>query len=336
VSATTESARRAERLVRWYPPTWRERYGVEFVELLEQEIDERPHSFQRTLNLAFRGTVTRCRELGLASSTLDPSDQPRAAIATVFATSTIFLALALNFWAVAMLSWNSYWKAPASLVVTAWTGVLTVLTVVVIASVVTMFGVLVFVTARRIVKGNGKGLIAPLSFVASSVAVILVATSHVNEYVIARGGIDWDHPGQAIKQLAGVAETQVATINWIWTTPRSLTLASNVFDGLIPIALIVLAISVAVIVRRSNFSVMSHRSSRIALLAVVSAMALFVVCYVGLFASNGVPPSWVFGGPPSYPPLILEFVTMVVMAALAVQTSRRLLKSQRRIALEVS
>jgi hypothetical protein len=28
-------ADRFERLIRWYPPTWRARYGVEFVALLE-------------------------------------------------------------------------------------------------------------------------------------------------------------------------------------------------------------------------------------------------------------------------------------------------------------
>jgi hypothetical protein len=330
VSDTQGSSRRAERLVRWYPAVWRERYGVEFVELLKQEIDERPHDLQRSLNLAYRGSVARCRELGLASSTLNPADQPRAAAATVFVTSTVFVALALNFWAIAMLSWNSYWKAPASLAVTAWTGALTVLAGVVIALVVATFVAVLYVSVRRIVKGQGKRLITPLSLVISSVAVLLVATNNVNQYVIARGGIDWAHPGQAIKQLAGIAQTEVTTVNWIWMSPReSLTLFSNVLDAFIPIALLVLVFSVAVLVRRSNFSFTTYRSGRVALLVVVSAMALFVISYAGLLASNGVPPSWLIGAPTGYPPLILEFVTMVVMAALAVQCYRRLSKGQR-------
>ena len=335
MSGTPNGARRAARLARWYPLIWRERYGVEFVELLEQEISEQPRNLRRSVNIAYRGSVARCRELGLSSSTLNPSDQPRAALATVFVTSAIFGALALNFWSIAMLSWNSYWTAPSSLVATALTGILTVLACVVVALVVVTFFTLLWTAGRRIVKGHAKGLVTSLSLIVSSVILIVIATLNVLRYVVARGGIDWNQPGQAIKQLAGIAGSEVTTINWIWMSPReSLTLSSNVFDGLIPVALLVLVISVGVLIRRTNLSVTAQRSGRIATLVLVSAMALFVIAFGGLVACMSLVS--VFGGPPSFSPLILEFVLMVVMTALAVQALRRLLKSQRPVIVEAS
>jgi hypothetical protein len=57
-------------------------------------------------------------------------------------------------------------------------------------------------------------------------------------------------------------------------------------------------------------------------------MGLFVIAFGGLMVSSGLATPWVVGGQLSYAPLIVELITMVVMAVLALQTFRRLLKSQ--------
>jgi hypothetical protein len=44
VSSARTPRERAARLLRWYPRTWRERYGEEFAELLVADIEERPRS----------------------------------------------------------------------------------------------------------------------------------------------------------------------------------------------------------------------------------------------------------------------------------------------------
>jgi hypothetical protein len=41
------AARKAERLLRWYPRPWRDRYEAEFTELLMADISERPRSPRR-------------------------------------------------------------------------------------------------------------------------------------------------------------------------------------------------------------------------------------------------------------------------------------------------
>jgi hypothetical protein len=321
MSEATHNSRRARRLLRWYPRIWRERYGEEFLDLMEQEIDERPHSLRRSGNIAYRGSVSRLREVGLAASTIDPTDQPRAAVATLFISSAIFALVAMNFWSIAMLTWNSYGSAPASLAETLWTGSLTVLAGLVIAMVVVMFTAVLWTAVRRMAKGEGKGVPALLSLIVASVGFLCYALFNELRYVIARGGIDWAHPGQAIKQLAGVSNSVLGTVNWIWMSPReSLRLGLNYVSGLIPVVFLILAIAAAVLARRINFSVATNRLGRIALWAIAATMIAFVLAFFGLMAMGSALPGWGFDESLGYPPLVVEFVMMVVMAALAIQS----------------
>jgi hypothetical protein len=54
-------ARRATGYLRWYPRVWRSRYGVEFQAHLEAEIEERPISISRALDIALHGVMARFR-----------------------------------------------------------------------------------------------------------------------------------------------------------------------------------------------------------------------------------------------------------------------------------
>jgi hypothetical protein len=56
-------ARRAHRLTSFYPAAWRQRYGDEFEAHLEQEFEEIPHSFSRTLNVVLKGLFTHVKNL---------------------------------------------------------------------------------------------------------------------------------------------------------------------------------------------------------------------------------------------------------------------------------
>ena len=60
-----DGRRRAARLLRWYPRDWRERYGDEFLELLVDDLEERPHSIDRLLDVARSGLVVRLAAAGL-------------------------------------------------------------------------------------------------------------------------------------------------------------------------------------------------------------------------------------------------------------------------------
>jgi len=58
--------RRAARLLRWYPPAWRARYGDEFTELLLAEFAERPRSWRRAGDVARGGLLARLTGAGLS------------------------------------------------------------------------------------------------------------------------------------------------------------------------------------------------------------------------------------------------------------------------------
>jgi hypothetical protein len=75
--------RRARRLLRWYPPSWRARYGEEFAELLLAELEERPRSWRRTANVVASGLLARCTLAGLTSHELSPPEQFRAGLASL-------------------------------------------------------------------------------------------------------------------------------------------------------------------------------------------------------------------------------------------------------------
>jgi hypothetical protein len=53
--------RRATGYLRWYPSAWRVRYGEEFVAHLEAELEERPLSYIRGINIVLHGITARFR-----------------------------------------------------------------------------------------------------------------------------------------------------------------------------------------------------------------------------------------------------------------------------------
>jgi hypothetical protein len=70
VTGARPPAIRAARLLRWYPRPWRDRYGAEFAELVIADIEERPQSAARTLDVARGGVVARLTGAGLAGCPL--------------------------------------------------------------------------------------------------------------------------------------------------------------------------------------------------------------------------------------------------------------------------
>ena len=322
-----ESSRRAYRLLSWYPRAWRQRYGAEFVDLMEQEFAEKPRGFKRTSNIIYKGIVARLREIGLIASPLNSGDQARPAIATVFVVAAVFLALASNFWSVAMLDWNDNWRTPASTPVTVWTAAITVLTGIVVALVLANLLALLWSATRRVVKGRGEAEIrGPLSISLVTMFFLGIALHNTFRFLGSRGAVVWTHPGQAIKLIAGTIEVTASTVLSVWMSPRqALTVDINILYGLIPIALLVLAISVATLVRRMEFAASVTRFVQREVLIVVPAMFLFVVAYFGLIASGNQ--ALGFGQPLSYPPLEVEFGVMTLMAVVGMQAANRLLRN---------
>jgi hypothetical protein len=281
---------------------------------------------RRSSNIMYKGIVARLREIGLVASPLNSSDQARPAIATIFVVAAVFLAFASNFWSVAMLDWNEDWRNPASTAVTIWTGAATVLTGIVVALVLANLLALLGSATRRVVKGQGVGVRGPLSIALAAMVFLGFSLHNVFRFLVSRGAIVWAHPGQAIKLIAGTVQVTASTVLSVWMSPReALTVDVNILYGLIPIAIIVLALSVATLVRRTDFSASVTRFVQCELLILAPAMLLFVAAYFGLIASGNQVLG--FGQPLSYPPLEVEFGIMTLMAVIGMQAANRLLRN---------
>ncbi|MGD0055524.1 MAG: hypothetical protein ABSC34_08840 [Acidimicrobiales bacterium] len=319
---------RAQRLARWYPVAWRQRYGDEFIDHMEQEIAERPHSIARTLNIVYRATRARLGDAGVLSATIGTSNQTRAAVASTFALAGVFLAIAFNFWASAMINWNG--GAHISPVTVTWcTGAITVLVAVMALGVTLMYVSLLGVAVRRIVHHRAKRITAPLAVVLASTLYLVYAARESLRFVIARGGIAWGHPGWAIKQLAGVSQAVTSSVYLAWMSPsRAFDPGSNFVNALMPFVLVTLCLGVATLVRRSEWTGPSERIGRVATRAFVGLMAAFLVLYSMLTLFGGTGDVVNFAQPLRPWVLILESVVMTATAFVALSCARGLRRNE--------
>src|SRR5450759_4497971 len=102
--------RSAARLVRWYPASWRARYGAEVTELLLAECAERPRCWPRTADVIRGGLRARLTVAGLTSHAIEPSDQIRASMATLCCALAAFLAFGVAMWSQLTTGWQ--WAQP--------------------------------------------------------------------------------------------------------------------------------------------------------------------------------------------------------------------------------
>jgi len=104
------AARRADRLLGWYPKGWRSRYGEEFTELLISDIAERPGSWARTADVARGGIVARLASAGLCGCGPDASGQARASLVSLACCVTVFLTFGAALWSQLTIGWQ--WSEP--------------------------------------------------------------------------------------------------------------------------------------------------------------------------------------------------------------------------------
>jgi len=291
VSNNRNDARRAARLLRWYPPVWRERYGEEFVDHLEQEFTDRHVNLKRSVNVVYKGLVARADDLGLSNASLSPGGQTRAALGTSFVLITLMAVLALNFWSRAMLQWSARQYHPIP--VDATTGILTVVTAILLLVLVAMVLIVLVSAARQILRGRGRPIVAPLVFAVGSGAFLYYSVRWLPSMLaryshMFQGGYRWTHPGPAAYGLASISSFVTQPWVSIWDpgisgAPRSLI----VMDDLAPLAVLVFAVATAFLVRRVELPRVSERlgSATVVLLGILSGV--FFITLVVWFTVGG-------------------------------------------------
>ena len=79
------------RVLRWYPAAWRERYGDEFIALLEETSEGRQPTRATRISLAIAGLRQRARTAGLSDDTASPRDRRRSSTLVILVAWGLFV-----------------------------------------------------------------------------------------------------------------------------------------------------------------------------------------------------------------------------------------------------
>ncbi len=326
-----ESALRSRTLglLRWYPKEWRSRYGEEFAELLVADMEERPQSFGRALNVARSGIVARAAAAGLSGQPLDRDDGERRSLVAVGGALTIFVVFALAIWSQLTIGWQ--WSAPDT-VATSWA-------MPVMSSAIVAFGALCVASAVPLLWSVGRSLgrdrtgrlLRPVLLIIGGLGVLVVGTHHFANGWPGTGGHPWVHQGIVPGGVAAYAWASTLFVTSYWAHPAALAgfpTSEVAWMAVSPIALTATLVGIAKLVRRLDLSPRLLRYQRRLADGATLAMAAF-------FTGAGL---WVFDGGPGPRNLfhvgaidVVDLVAMAVAMAMAGQAVRRVGVGARRL-----
>lgn len=327
----TASARhaRAVRLLRWYPKEWRSRYGEEFVELLVADMEERPRSVRRVVNVALNGIVARSAAAGLGGQPLDRGDSERRSLVAAGGALSIFIVFALAIWSQLTIGWQ--WSAPSTLATSCAMVVMSAAIVACGALCVAAALPVVWCVGRRLSRVRSGQLVRPLLLTIGGVGVLIIGTHHFANGWPGTGGHPWGHQGVVPGGVAAYAWASTLFVTSYWAHPAALSgfpTSEVVFMVVSPAALIAALVGTAKLVRRLELSPRVLRYERRLAYGATLAMATFLTGSA----------LWVFDGGPGPRNLFhvgaIDFVDLVAMAvavAVAGQTVGRVGVGARRL-----
>ena len=304
------SARRAARLVRCYPRAWRARYGEEFVQLLLDDISERPRSLTRTADVLRSGALARLSHAGLAGDALAPTEQVRAGLGIVGLSASAFVAAGVAIWSQLTIGWQ--WSAPAAPATKAGMLVMTG-TMLAFAFAVALAAVpLLWAACREFACGRGRGLALPIVAIGAGCVVLVVGSIHFGHGWPGTGGRPWSGRDVVPGSVARFCWAATLWITSYWAHPGALASfpASEIAWMVIsPIALAAVLIGAMKTLRRVPLSPRILRYE--AWLGLVAAVVM-----TSFLAGAS---SWVVSGGPAPRGLfrvgVIDSVAVAVMAA---------------------
>jgi hypothetical protein len=85
------------RLLRWYPPAWRDRYGEEFVLYMQDSFGSEEPPLKARLSIVVGGLGERARRSGLTGDSVPPTDRIRAGVLIVLVAWTTMIIAGASF-----------------------------------------------------------------------------------------------------------------------------------------------------------------------------------------------------------------------------------------------
>jgi hypothetical protein len=84
-------------MLRWYPAQWRNRYGDEFVAMVEDDLSDRPLTVRYRLSIARSGLYEHLRSAGLVGNSVPAWEQMRGGALTVLCAFALFVIPGVSF-----------------------------------------------------------------------------------------------------------------------------------------------------------------------------------------------------------------------------------------------
>jgi hypothetical protein len=237
--------RQAARLLRWYPASWRARYGEEFAELLLADLAEQPRNWRRHADVAAHGLLARVALTGLTARAHPPAVQMATLGCALAAFGTLSVAM------LAQLATGWQWVSPASPSVADATVLMTVaaacIAIIGLAAGVPLVGRILFTARQR----DGR-VMRPAALAVACAAALIVGARHFQNAWPGTGGTGADHslvPGG----VAAFAWSSTLSVSSFWVHPDLLIRfppAELAWMAASPVIGITLMIAAAAAVRR--------------------------------------------------------------------------------------
>ena len=251
VPAPAVLSRRVRRLLRWYPRSWRARYGEEFAELLRAELSEQPQAWRRTANVARCGIAARLASAGLAGHYTERAAGARACLGTLTCSVAVFLTFGTTMWAQLAVGWQ--WAPPAAPA--------TAVAMLVMSASLVFVAVLALLAAVRAVwtaalachRGRAENLRRPALLIGAGVLILVLGGRHFGNGWPGTGGHWWPHQGLAPGGLAAFGWASTLSVTSYWAHPVALASfppAELAWMVISPAAMLSLATGAVQLVRR--------------------------------------------------------------------------------------
>ena len=310
--------RRVARLLRWYPPSWRARYGEEFAELLLADIDEQPRSLRRATNVAANGLLARCTSAGLTSHELPPLEQVRCGVATLCCALAAFVAFGVAMLAQLAMGWQ--WATPRSAPAVAASVAMSIAGACLVLIALSGAVPVAWHAAVTAVRRRDGRLMRSAGLMLVSGTVLIIGTRHFQNGWPGTGGTGALH-GLVPAGIAAFGWASTLSVSSFWVHPAllgTLPAAELAWMVLSPFAVLGLLAGFAGIVRRLTLPhwLLTYLS-RLAMTAVVAAVP---------FLAGAA--SWVLATAPGQPGLFrpglingAELVTMALALVVALRAA---------------
>jgi hypothetical protein len=251
---TSDADRRAARLLRWYPPAWRARYGEEFTELLIAEFAERPRSWRRAADVARGGLLARLTGAGLTSHELAPSEQVRAGLATAVCSLAAFLAFGIAMWSQLTVGWE--WAPPSATATRVGMVAMSAAALLLAVLVVLAVAPLAVAAARAVARGQARRLRGPLLLAVAGAVVLAIGSHHFQNAWPGTGGHSWAQQGLVPGGVAAFSWAATLSVSSYWAHPAALSAfpaAEIAWMAVSPVALTALVAGVTGTMRRLDW-----------------------------------------------------------------------------------